>query len=81
MRLLRKISQLNKKIPKNIRFFLGLLILNIPPIIYLNIVKSKIASIYIAIIFLMMNMIALIAYFKIKEVEVESPMGKIKIKK
>ena len=81
MSLLRWISSLNKKIPPLFRFLLGLTLLNIPPIIYLSIVGPKIAPIYVAVIFLLINIAALIAYFKIKEVEVESPIGKFKVKK
>lgn len=81
MRLLKRISSLNKKIPKTVRFILSLIILNIPPVVYLSIVGPKIAPIYVAIIFLLINIAALIAYFKIKEVEIESPLGKVKVKK
>ena len=81
MRLLRKISAFNKRIPKNVRFIISLIILNIPPIIYLSIVGPRIAPIYVAIVFLLINISALIAYFKLKEIEVESPVGKIKAKK
>ena len=81
MSLLKRISSLNKKIPKIFRFLIGLMLLNIPPIVYLSIVGPKIAPIYVAIIFLMINMAALIAYFKIKEIEVEVPIGKFKARK
>ena len=81
MSLLKRISSLNKKIPKIFRFLIGLVLLNIPPIVYLSIVGPKIAPIYVAIIFLMINMAALIAYFKIKEIEVEVPIGKFKARK
>lgn len=81
MSLLKLISSLNKKIPKIFRFLIGLTLLNIPPIIYLSIVGPKIAPIYVAVIFLLINIAALIAYFKIKEIEVEAPMGKFKVRK
>lgn len=81
MRLLRKISSLNKKIPRLGRFVFGLIVLNIPPIIYLTIVGPKIAPFYVAIVFLLINIAALVAYFKIEEVTVDSIIGKIKVKK
>lgn len=81
MSLLKRISSLNKKIPKIFRFLIGLMLLNIPPIVYLSIVGPKIAPIYVAVIFLMINIAALIAYFKIKEIEVEVPIGKFKARK
>lgn len=81
MRLLKRISNLNKKIPKTIRFIFGLVFLNIPPIIYLTLTGPRIAPIYVAIVFLLINISSLIAYFKLEVVEVESPIGKIKVKK
>lgn len=81
MSLLKWISSLNKKIPKLFRFLIGLTLLNIPPIIYLSIIGPKIAPIYVAVVFLLINIAALIAYFKIKEIEVEVPIGKFKAKK
>jgi hypothetical protein len=82
MRLLNRISKLNQKIPKIIRFIFGLMILNIPPMVYLSIVGPKIAPIYVAIVFLLINIAALLAYFKFEEIEVESkPLGRIKIKR
>ena len=81
MSLLKHVSNLNKNIPKTVRFIFGLIILNIFPIVYLNKVGPKIATIYVAVIFLLINIAALIAYFKIKEVEVEVPIGKFKAKK
>lgn len=81
MRLLKTISSWNKKIPKVIRFIIGLILLNIPPITYLIGVNAEIAPIYTAIIFLLINIAALIAYFKVKEVEIESPLGKYKFKR
>lgn len=81
MRLLTKISGLNKKISKLVRFILGLVILNIPPITYLTIVGPKIAPLYVAVIFLIINIAALLAYFKLKEIEVESPIGNVKMRK
>ena len=74
-------TSLNKKIPPIFRFLIGLILLNVPPIIYLTIVGPKIAPIYVAVVFLIINIAALIAYFKIKEVEVESPVGKFKARK
>lgn len=81
MRLLNKISRLNQKIPQFIRFLIGLALMNIPVIIYLHLTGVKISSLYVAIIFLLINISALLAYFKFKEIEVESQIGKVKIKK
>ena len=81
MRLLKSISNLNKKIPKTARFILSLMLLNIPVIIYLTIVGPQIAPIYVAVIFLIINIASLIAYFKLDLVEVESPLGKFRLKK
>ncbi|GEM_PF-5249354 len=81
MRFLKTVSHLNKKIPKLVRFIIGLVILNIPPIVYLSIVGAGMASIYFAVIFLVINVSAWVAHSKIKEIEVESPMGKIRIKR
>lgn len=81
MSLLKTISSVNKRIPKIFRFCIGLTILNIPPIIYLTIVGPRLAPIYVAVIFLLINIAALIAYFKIKEIEVEVPVGKFKARK
>jgi len=79
--MLRKIAIFNKRIPQTIRFIIGLILLNIPPIIYLDSSGSQLAPIYVAVIFLLINICALVAYFKIKEVQVESPLGKFKVKK
>lgn len=81
MWLLKRISRVNKKVPKTARFIISLIILNIPPVIYLTLAGPQIAPIYVAIIFLLINIAALIAYFKIEEVEVESPIGKVRVKK
>ncbi len=55
MRLLKEISNLNRKIPKNIRFILSLIFLNIPVITYLTIVGPQVAPIYVAAVFLLIN--------------------------
>ncbi len=81
MRLLKSISNLNRKIPKLIRFIFGLILLNIFPITYLTIVGPQIAPFYVAIIFLLINIVALIAYFKLEEIEVEMFKGKVMVKK
>lgn len=81
MRLLKLISNLNRKIPPHLRFIISLMLFNIPPIVYLSIVSSKIAPLYVAVVFPLINIAALIAYFKIKVIEIESPIGKAKFKK
>jgi len=82
MRLLSRISKLNKMVPEYIRFFIGLVLLNIPVIIYLHLTGVKISSIYVGIVFLLINIAALLAYFKFKEIEVESkPFGRIRAKR
>ena len=81
MGFLNLVSSLNKKIPKTVRFVISLILLNIPPITYLTIADSFIAPLYVAIVFLLINITALIAYFKIKEVEVEVPKIRIKVRK
>lgn len=81
MCLLSTISRANKRIPRTIRFLIGLVLFNIPPIIYLNIVGTNLSSIYVAIIFLLINVCALIAYFKFEEIEVNSGFGMVKIRK
>ena len=55
-------NYLNKKISKLVRFILGLVILNIPPITYLTIVGPKIAPLYVAVIFLIINIAFLIKH-------------------
>lgn len=81
MSMSMKVSYFNRKIPKFIRFLIGLIILNIFPITYLIIKDSDIAPLYISIIFFIMNVAALIAYFKVKEIELENTTGRIKIKR
>ena len=72
---------LSKKTTKIIRFIFGLTLLNILPVVYLNLVNLKIVVIYIMTIFLLINISILIDYFKIKEVEIESPIGKLRVKR
>lgn len=81
MGFLRTVSDLNKKIPAWIRFVVSLTLLNIPPIIYLRVTGSQLDSLYVVTVFLIINIAALIAYFKLKTVEVEIPPAKIKIRK
>jgi hypothetical protein len=82
MRILTRISKLNKKIPQSIRFLIGLILLNIPVIIYLHLTGVRISTIYVGIVFLLINISALLAFFKFKVIEVENrTFGKIKIKK
>jgi len=81
MGFLKKISGINQGIPSWIRFILGLIILNIPVIIYLSIVGPGIAPIYVAVIFLLINIAALLGYFKLKEVEVNAKDGIIRVRK
>ncbi len=78
MRFLKIISHLNRELPKTARFIIGLVLLNIPPITYLSIIGSGIAPIYTAVVFLLINLAALIGYFKLKEVEVDSSGFKIR---
>ncbi|MBW2975128.1 hypothetical protein KY366_05415 [Candidatus Woesearchaeota archaeon] len=79
--MLKEVSKLNKKIPKIVRFIFGLIILNIPPITYLTLAGAGIAPIYVAAVFLLINIASLIAYFKLKEIEVEAPIGRVKVKR
>ncbi|MBI2147946.1 hypothetical protein HYU19_05780 [Candidatus Woesearchaeota archaeon] len=81
MRFLKAISALNKKVPVLVRFIISLMLFNVPPVAYLNKADPTIAPLYVAIVFLLINITALIAYFKIKVVEVESTFGKIKVQK
>ena len=81
MGFLKTIAELNKKIPAWIRFVIALMLLNIPPISYLRITGSKLDSLYVVIVFLLINIAALIAYFKLKTVEVEIPTTKIRMKR
>ena len=82
MRFLKTISRINQKIPQFIRFLIGLALLNIPVITYLHLTGVKMSSIYVGVVFLLINIAALLAYFKFKEIEVETkPFGKIKVRR
>tara|TARA_Y100000310_G_C20208852_1_gene590360 strand:- start:302 stop:538 length:237 start_codon:yes stop_codon:yes gene_type:complete len=75
------LSKVNKRIPPFVRFVLGLFVLNVFPIIYLTSVGPGIAPAYVAIVFLLINVAALVAYFKLKEFEVDSTIGSVRLKR